>query len=167
MRLAEVHDSRGVPDAELSRWIDELLLVQRESLASLVLVDEKRLPRARRRGARGSKPHRSVLSASLPRTGRSCPGSLASPIVGTPVGSRSPRRKSPLRRLRIVEVDEFESTDPAMRGEMTITLELVDVDGGTDLLAVHEGLPRGLSPTDNENGWRLALDKLAALVEAG
>jgi len=54
-----------------------------------------------------------------------------------------------------------------MRGEMTITLELVDVDGGTDLLAVHEGLPRGLSPTDNENGWRLALDKLAALVEAG
>jgi hypothetical protein len=28
---------------------------------------------------------------------------------------------------------------------MTITIALVDVDGGTDVLAVHDGLPRGLS----------------------
>ena len=27
-------------------------------------------------------------------------------------------------------------------------------------------LPSGLSPADNETGWRMALDKLAALVEA-
>lgn len=32
---------------------------------------------------------------------------------------------------------------------------------------VHDGLPTGLSPADNEVGWRMSLDKLAALVEAG
>jgi uncharacterized protein YndB with AHSA1/START domain len=68
---------------------------------------------------------------------------------------------------RVVEVDEFETTDPALHGEMTITITLVDAPGGTDLLAEHEGLPPGVSPADNETGWRMALAKLAALVEAG
>jgi len=68
---------------------------------------------------------------------------------------------------QVVEVVEFETTDPALRGEMTITYTLSDADGGTDLLAVHDGLPPGLSATDNEVGWRMSLDKLAALVEAG
>jgi uncharacterized protein YndB with AHSA1/START domain len=65
----------------------------------------------------------------------------------------------------IVEVDEFETEDPALRGEMTVTFRLADADGGTDLVAVHDGLPPGLSPADNETGWRMALAKLAALVE--
>jgi len=68
---------------------------------------------------------------------------------------------------RIVEVDEFETEDPALRGEMTITITLADADGGTNLLAVHGGLPPSLSSADNETGWRMALAKLAALVEAG
>jgi uncharacterized protein YndB with AHSA1/START domain len=68
---------------------------------------------------------------------------------------------------QVVEVVEFETTDPAMRGEMTITIALADADGGTSILAVHDRLPRGLSPADNEVGWREALEKLAALVEAG
>jgi len=68
---------------------------------------------------------------------------------------------------KVVEVDEFETEDPALRGEMTITITLVDGDGGTDLLAVHNGLPRAVSPADNETGWRMALAKLAALVETG
>lgn len=68
---------------------------------------------------------------------------------------------------QVVEVDEFETTDPALQGEMTITITLVDADGGTDLQAVHDGLPPGISTADNELGWRLALAKLAALVEAG
>jgi uncharacterized protein YndB with AHSA1/START domain len=68
---------------------------------------------------------------------------------------------------QVVEVDEFETTDPALRGKMTVTITLTDADGGTDLLAVHDGVPRGVSPADNERGWRLALAKLAALVEAG
>jgi uncharacterized protein YndB with AHSA1/START domain len=67
----------------------------------------------------------------------------------------------------VIEVDEFETDDPALRGEMTITITLTDARGGTDLLAVHEGLPRGLSPADNETGWRMALAKLATLVETG
>ncbi|HVH45679.1 MAG TPA: SRPBCC family protein [Labilithrix sp.] len=68
---------------------------------------------------------------------------------------------------RVVEVIEFETADPALQGEMTITMTLSDADGGTDVLAVHDGLPPAVRPTDNELGWRLSLEKLAALVEAG
>jgi uncharacterized protein YndB with AHSA1/START domain len=68
---------------------------------------------------------------------------------------------------QVVEVVEFETTDPAMQGEMTITTTLADADGGTELTAVHEGVPSGVRPADNEAGWNEALDKLAALVEAG
>ncbi|MFL5069170.1 MAG: SRPBCC family protein [Xanthobacteraceae bacterium] len=67
---------------------------------------------------------------------------------------------------QVVEVVEFETTDPALRGEMTITIALADANGGTDITAVHDGLPRGLSTADNEAGWRSSLAKLAALVEA-
>jgi uncharacterized protein YndB with AHSA1/START domain len=68
---------------------------------------------------------------------------------------------------RIIEVVEFETADPALRGEMTVTITLADAHGGTDVLAVHDGLPPGVSTADNETGWRKALEKLAALVEAG
>jgi len=54
-----------------------------------------------------------------------------------------------------------------MRGERTITFTLTEVDGGTDVLGVHHNLPPGISPADNELGWRMALEKLARLVEAG
>jgi len=67
---------------------------------------------------------------------------------------------------RVVEVVEFETADPALRGEMTITISLIDAAGGTDVIAVHDRLPPGLSPTDNETGWRMSLAKLAALVES-
>ena len=48
---------------------------------------------------------------------------------------------------------------------MTITISLTDAHGGTRVLAVHDRLPPGLSPADNEMGWREALAKLAVLVE--
>jgi uncharacterized protein YndB with AHSA1/START domain len=67
----------------------------------------------------------------------------------------------------VVEVLEFETTDPELRGEMTITATLVDVDGGTDVVMAHEGIPGGVSIADNETGTRMALANLAALVEAG
>src|SRR3990170_3477024 len=60
---------------------------------------------------------------------------------------------------QVVEVVEFETADPALRGEMEITIALADADGGTDVLAVHDGLPRGLSTADNEVGWRMSLAK--------
>lgn len=65
----------------------------------------------------------------------------------------------------IVEVIEFETDDPAMQGEMTITTTLTDINGRTELNAEHANLPPGLSPADNETGWRMALEKLKALVE--
>jgi uncharacterized protein YndB with AHSA1/START domain len=67
---------------------------------------------------------------------------------------------------QVVEVVEFETPNPALQGEMTITFALVDADGGTDVVAVHDGLPPGVPPADNETGWRSSLGKLAALVEA-
>jgi len=67
----------------------------------------------------------------------------------------------------LVEVDEFETDDPALRGPMTITIRLADADdGGTELVAVHDGLPDGVAAADNEAGWREALARLAALVES-
>ena len=66
---------------------------------------------------------------------------------------------------RVVQAIEFETADPALQGEMTVTITLADADGGTDVHAVHDHLPPGLSPADNETGWRMSLDNLAALVE--
>lgn len=66
---------------------------------------------------------------------------------------------------RVVEVVAFETDDPSMRGEMTITFDLVPAGDGTDVVGVHENLPPGLSPADNEIGWAMSLRKLAAYVE--
>jgi uncharacterized protein YndB with AHSA1/START domain len=67
---------------------------------------------------------------------------------------------------QVVEVMEFETADATMRGEMTITFTLTEADGGTDILGVHENVPPGVAPVDNETGWRMSLEKLARLVEA-
>lgn len=67
----------------------------------------------------------------------------------------------------VVEIDEFETSDPALRGEMISTISLADApDGGTDVVGVHENLPAAVGTADNETGWRMALAKLAALAEA-
>ena len=68
---------------------------------------------------------------------------------------------------QVVEVMEFETDDDALRGEMMMTFSLTEADRGTDVLAVHDNLPPGVSPADNETGTRMALEKLARLVEAG
>jgi uncharacterized protein YndB with AHSA1/START domain len=67
----------------------------------------------------------------------------------------------------VVEVDEFETGDPQLARPMTMTVTLRDHDVGTELLAVHEGVPDGIAPADNELGWRMALDRLAVLLEEG
>ena len=66
---------------------------------------------------------------------------------------------------RVVRNVEFETTDPALQGQMRITITLADADGGTELVALHENLPPGVAPADNELGWQQSLSKLAALVE--
>jgi uncharacterized protein YndB with AHSA1/START domain len=67
----------------------------------------------------------------------------------------------------VVQVVEFATDDPSLRGEMTIRYLLTTRDGGTEIVGVHEGLPDGVRPEDNELGWQMSLAKLAALVEDG
>jgi len=67
---------------------------------------------------------------------------------------------------RVVRRVEFETSNPALQGEMQITITLADVDGGTELVAIHEDLPPGVAPADNELGWQQSLSKLAELVES-
>jgi uncharacterized protein YndB with AHSA1/START domain len=65
----------------------------------------------------------------------------------------------------VVQAVEFETDDREMQGEMTITYRLADTEGGTDLVGMHENLPPGVSPADNELGWSMSVEKLARLVE--
>jgi uncharacterized protein YndB with AHSA1/START domain len=65
----------------------------------------------------------------------------------------------------VVQVVEFETDDPELAGEMTISYRLSDADEGTELIGLHENLPPGVTPADNELGWRMSTDKLARLVE--
>jgi uncharacterized protein YndB with AHSA1/START domain len=68
----------------------------------------------------------------------------------------------------VVQAVEFETDDPAMQGEMTITYRLDDAPaGGTIVTGIHEGVPPGVRPEDNELGWQMSMAKLAALVEPG
>jgi uncharacterized protein YndB with AHSA1/START domain len=70
-----------------------------------------------------------------------------------------------VRDTEVVQVVEFETDDPAMKGEMTVTYALADADDGTELVLLYENLPPGVSPADNELGSRMSIDKLAKLVE--
>ncbi|HEX3564145.1 MAG TPA: SRPBCC family protein [Acidimicrobiales bacterium] len=65
----------------------------------------------------------------------------------------------------VTEVIEFETEDPDLRGEMTITTLLAEADGGTDVVVHHEGIPDRVSTSDNETGTQMALANLAVLVE--
>ena len=65
---------------------------------------------------------------------------------------------------RIVWVVEFESDRPGFAGEMRVTWTLEDAHGGTEVTALCENIPEGISLADNELGSRLSLRKLAAFV---
>ncbi|GAA3925914.1 SRPBCC family protein [Streptomyces gulbargensis] len=68
---------------------------------------------------------------------------------------------------RVVESVEFESDDPALTGTMTLTTLLVPLPDGTEVRVLHENVPDAVPAADNETGLRMALDRLAALVEDG
>jgi uncharacterized protein YndB with AHSA1/START domain len=65
----------------------------------------------------------------------------------------------------VVQTVEFETDDPELQGEMTIIYRLSDVGSGTYLEGLHENLPTGVPPADNELGWSMSIDKLVTLVE--
>jgi uncharacterized protein YndB with AHSA1/START domain len=70
---------------------------------------------------------------------------------------------------KIVETIEFETSDPALAGEMTMTVLLTTttIEGaeGTELTLIYENVPPAIRPEENEEGSRQSLAKLAALVE--
>ncbi len=66
---------------------------------------------------------------------------------------------------QVVEIFEFETSEPKLRGTMKLTTTLTDADGGTDVRIVHEGIPDGVVSADNETGTHMALANLAKLVE--
>jgi uncharacterized protein YndB with AHSA1/START domain len=68
----------------------------------------------------------------------------------------------------VVQIIEFETDDPEVAGEMTVTYSLSDATGGgTNLAGIHENVPPGVSASANEEGWKMSMDKLAAIVESG
>jgi uncharacterized protein YndB with AHSA1/START domain len=65
----------------------------------------------------------------------------------------------------VVEEIEFETDDDALRGTMTMTTSLIETHGATEVVILHEGIPDEIPREDNELGTRMALGKLARLVE--
>jgi uncharacterized protein YndB with AHSA1/START domain len=66
---------------------------------------------------------------------------------------------------QVVERLAFETDDPGLAGEMTMTWTLREVEDGTEVEVLHEGLPDAVPAQDNETGTRMSLTKLAAYVE--
>ena len=62
---------------------------------------------------------------------------------------------------RIVEAVTFDTTDPALQGEMTIVVTFEEREGGTEVTFLCTNLPPGLRAEDNEAGIRLSLEQLA------
>ena len=60
---------------------------------------------------------------------------------------------------RIVEAVRFVTTDPALFGEMRMTISLVPMTDGMDVVMLFEDLPAGLQPEDNAEGARLSLEQ--------
>jgi uncharacterized protein YndB with AHSA1/START domain len=66
---------------------------------------------------------------------------------------------------RIVWAVEFESDQSDFTGEMKVTWQLADTDGGTEVTSLCEDIPKGIRLEDNERGSRSSLQKLAAFIE--
>ena len=64
---------------------------------------------------------------------------------------------------RIRYVDRFDN--PAMSGEMQVTISLKEVSTGTDLTIIQEGIPDAIPLEFCYLGWQESLNLLALLVE--
>lgn len=63
----------------------------------------------------------------------------------------------------LIYSDKFD--DPNLPGEMTTTVRMEKVIGGTDLKIVQEGIPEMIPAEMCYLGWQESLEKLAKLVE--
>lgn len=66
---------------------------------------------------------------------------------------------------RIINTDAFETDDPDMAGEMTLTVTFEAVNDGTEVTVHQTGIPEAVPPEDAEAGWTDSLANLAELVE--
>jgi uncharacterized protein YndB with AHSA1/START domain len=66
---------------------------------------------------------------------------------------------------RIRHTDAFETDNPEMKGEMTVTITFRDVPGGTEVSVVQEGVPKAIPTEDSMKGWGQSFDNLARLCE--
>jgi uncharacterized protein YndB with AHSA1/START domain/DNA-binding transcriptional ArsR family regulator len=66
---------------------------------------------------------------------------------------------------RLRYTDKFESDDPAMQGELKVTVTFKDVPGGTEVRIIQEGLPKAIPIEGAMLGWTQSLENLARLVE--
>ena len=64
---------------------------------------------------------------------------------------------------RLVYTDAFD--DPALPGEMKVTVDLRAVSVGTEMNIEQQGVPDAIPPEACYLGWQASLRKLAALVE--
>lgn len=66
---------------------------------------------------------------------------------------------------RIKQSVTFESTGPALLGEMTITWSFDAAPNGTTVTITADNVPHGISKSDHDVGLPSSLEKLAAFVE--
>jgi len=67
--------------------------------------------------------------------------------------------------MRVVQAVEFESSDPANAGTMTMTWDLTPVDAGTRVDIRAEDVPSGISAEDHAAGLNSSLANLGAYLE--
>lgn len=66
---------------------------------------------------------------------------------------------------RIVQTDSFETDEPAIATEMTVTVTFKEMSRGTEVTIHQEGIPEAIPPDDANAGWVDSLDNLGELVE--
>ncbi|AUV84230.1 hypothetical protein C2R22_21990 (plasmid) [Salinigranum rubrum] len=66
---------------------------------------------------------------------------------------------------RIVYTESFDTDEPSMAGEMTVTVVFEAVLGGTEITVRQAGIPEAVPPEDANEGWIDSLENLAGLVE--
>lgn len=66
---------------------------------------------------------------------------------------------------RIVHTDQFDTDHPDMQSEMRVTVTFEEVEGGTKVSILQEGIPAVIPTEDATTGWGMSLENLARLVE--
>jgi uncharacterized protein YndB with AHSA1/START domain len=66
---------------------------------------------------------------------------------------------------RIKQSVEFESSDPAFAGEMTMTWLFESAPAGSIVTVIAENVPSGIGKADHDAGLKSSLDHLAEVVE--